>query len=323
MTRRYLVTGGAGFIGSNFIRYILEHEPDALITNLDALTNVGIEATISGLDEEPRHQFIKGDIRDAELVDDLMPGHDVVVHFAAETHVDRSIVDPAPFLTTNVLGTGVLLEAALRHEVPRFVNISTDEVYGSIDVGQATEDDLLNPSSPYSSSKASSDLVAISFHVTYGYDVVVSRCTNNYGPYQLPEKVIPLFVTNLLEGRKVPLYGDGTNQRDWLFVEDHCAAIHLLVDSGSTGQIYNIGADAQLSNLELTDAILDIMGKDDTWIERVPDRPGHDFRYAVDSSKIRRLGWSPRHDFRERLEDTIAWYQNREDWWAPIKRDWT
>ena len=319
MARRYLVTGGAGFIGSNFVRYLLRHEPDARITNLDALTYAGVPATVAELDESPNHTFVKGDIRDHGLVDELMPGHNVVVHFAAESHVDRSIEGPATFLETNVVGTGVVVDAAYRHGVPRFVHVSTDEVYGSLAEGFATETDPLAPSSPYSSSKAGSDLLVHSYAVTYGYDVIVTRCTNNYGPYQFPEKVIPLFVTNLLEGKTVPLYGDGRNERDWLFVDDHCAALHLLVDEGEAGSIYNIGANEQLSNLDLTHAILEGLGRDESSIEYVPDRLGHDLRYAVDSTKLRGLGWVPRHDFREHLAETIAWYRAREDWWRPLK----
>jgi dTDP-glucose 4,6-dehydratase len=319
MPRKYLVTGGAGFIGSNFVRYLLDNEPEAIVTNLDLLTYAGVPATLAELDAYPHHHFVKGDIRDEELVDEVLPGHDVVVHFAAESHVDRSIAGPTPFLSTNVVGTGVLLDAAQRHEVPRFIHISTDEVYGSIDDGFATEQAVLDPSSPYSSSKAGSDLLVLSYFITYGFPVVVTRCTNNYGPYQYPEKVIPLFVTNLLEGKKVPLYGHGRNERDWLFVEDHCSAVHLLVDQGEPGQIYNIGGNSQLPNHELTARILQHFGLDESWIERVPDRLGHDLRYAVDSSKVRSLGWAPAHDFDERLEDTIAWYRQREDWWRPLK----
>jgi dTDP-glucose 4,6-dehydratase len=217
------------------------------------------------------------------------------------------------------VGTGVVLDAAQRHEVPRFIHISTDEVYGSVSEGFAREDAVLDPSSPYSSSKAGSDLLALSYFITYDYPVVVTRCTNNYGPFQFPEKVIPLFVTNLLEGKKVPLYGEGRNERDWLYVEDHCSAVHLLVDQGRPGEVYNIGANAQLPNIDLTTRILEHFGLDESWIERVPDRLGHDLRYAVDSSKIRSLGWAPDHDFDERLEDTIAWYRDREDWWRPLK----
>jgi len=319
MSRKYLITGGAGFIGSNFIRYLLTTEPDAQVTNLDALTYAGVLATVEELDSNSAHRFVKGNICDAELVDQVMPGHDVVVHFAAESHVDRSIAGPTPFLETNVVGTGVLLDAALRHGVPRFIHVSTDEVYGSVAEGFASEDAPLEPSSPYSSSKAGSDLLALSYHATYGYPVVVTRCTNNYGPYQFPEKVIPLFVTNLLEGKKVPLYGSGMNERDWLYVEDHCAALHLLVDKAEVGRIYNIGANEQLPNLTLTEAILEAFGLDDAWIEWVPDRLGHDFRYAVDSSKVRSLGWKPKHEFEDRLAETIDWYREREDWWRPLK----
>jgi dTDP-glucose 4,6-dehydratase len=319
LARRYLVTGGAGFIGSNFIRHLLEAEPDATVTNLDLLTYAGVQATVAELDAYPSHEFVKGDIRDEGLVDQVVPGHDVVVHFAAESHVDRSIAGPSPFLSTNVVGTGVLLDAAQRHEIPRFIHVSTDEVYGSVEEGFAMEDAVLDPSSPYSSSKAGADLLVLSYFNTFDYQVMITRCTNNYGPYQFPEKVIPLFVTNLLEGKKLPLYGQGRNERDWLYVEDHCAAIHLLVEHGEPGQVYNVGANAQLPNLELTRRILQHFGRDESWIEEVPDRPGHDSRYAVDSSKIRSLGWSPAHDFDERLEDTIAWYREREDWWRPLK----
>jgi dTDP-glucose 4,6-dehydratase len=319
MSRRYLVTGGAGFIGSNFIQYLLEHEPDATVTNLDALTYAGVRATVEELDGSANHTFVHGDIRDAKLVDELMPGHDVVVHFAAESHVDRSIEGPSVFLETNMVGTGVLLNAALNHGVPRFIHVSTDEVYGSIPEGFASESAPLDPSSPYSSSKAGSDLLARSYWVTYGYPVLITRCTNNYGPYQFPEKVIPLFVTNLLEGKQVPLYGDGRNERDWLYVEDHCSALHLLVDQGEAGEIYNIGANAQLPNIELTRAILEALGKDERDIDYVEDRLGHDRRYAVDSTKIRALGWAPRHDFPRRLADTIEWYRERRDWWGPLK----
>jgi dTDP-glucose 4,6-dehydratase len=272
------------------------------------------------LDEHANHHFVRGDIRDVELVDSLVPGHDVIVNFAAESHVDRSIEGPSVFLETNVVGTGVLIDAARRHAVPRFVQVSTDEVYGSISEGFAPEDAPLEPSSPYSASKAGSDLLVKSYQVTFDYPAIITRCTNNYGPYQFPEKVIPLFVTNLLADRKVPLYGSGKNERDWLYVEDHCAAIHLVVDQGTPGEVYNIGADAQLANIDLTHALLEAMGKDESHIEYVPDRPGHDLRYAVDSSKIRRLGWAPRYTLEQRLLDTIEWYRSREDWWGPLRK---
>lgn len=319
MTRRYLVTGGAGFIGSNFIRHVFESEPGASVTNLDLLTYAGVKSTVEELDLFEQHQFVQGDIRDTDLVDRLMSDHDVVVHFAAESHVDRSIEGPSVFLETNVVGTGVLIDAARRHGVDRFIHVSTDEVYGSISEGFAPENAHLEPSSPYSASKAGSDLLVQSYAVTFDYPAIVTRCTNNYGPYQFPEKVIPLFVTNLLDGKSVPLYGDGRNERDWLHVRDHCAAIHMLVDDGTPGETYNIGANAQLSNLELTHRILDRMGLDEGRIERVTDRPGHDLRYAVDSSKLRSMGWSPEHTFDEWLDRTIAWYREREDWWRPLK----
>jgi dTDP-glucose 4,6-dehydratase len=317
--RRYLVTGGAGFIGSNFVRFVLDAEPDATVTNLDLLTYAGVKSTVDELDRDPRHTFVLGDIRDPDLVDRLMADHDVVVHFAAESHVDRSIEGPSVFLETNVVGTGVLIDAARRHGVGRFMHVSTDEVYGSVEDGFAPEDAVLEPSSPYSASKAGSDLLVQSYGVTFGYQAIVTRCTNNYGPYQFPEKVIPLFVTNLLDGKRLPLYGEGRNERDWLYVEDHCAAIHLLVDEGTPGDTYNIGANAQVSNLDLTKKILTLMDLDETWIEHVEDRPGHDLRYAVDSSKLRGLGWAPAHTFDEWLEDTIDWYRRRQDWWRPLK----
>ena len=319
MGRSYLVTGGAGFIGSNFVRWVLDHEDEATITNLDLLTYAGVRATVDELDQDPRHRFVQGDISDSALVDELVPGHDVVVNFAAESHVDRSIAGPRVFLETNVVGTGTVLDAARRHRVPQFVQVSTDEVYGSIAEGFAPESAPLDPSSPYSASKAAADLLVRSYQVTFDYPAIITRCTNNYGPYQFPEKMIPLFVTNLTEGRTVPLYGDGLNERDWLYVEDHCAAIHLLVDRGDPGQVYNIGADAQVTNLELTRRLLAITGRDEAAIDYVTDRPGHDRRYAVDSSKIRALGWAPRHSLDQRLEDTVRWYADRGDWWRPIR----
>ncbi|MBK5268695.1 MAG: GDP-mannose 4,6-dehydratase, partial [Acidimicrobiia bacterium] len=258
-------------------------------------------------------------IRDLALVDKLVSEADVVVNFAAESHVDRSIDGPSVFLETNVVGTGVLIDAACRHNVGRFVQVSTDEVYGSIAEGFAPENAPLDPSSPYSASKAGSDLLVHSYGVTFDYPAIITRCTNNYGPYQFPEKMIPLFVTNLLEGKQVPVYGDGLNERDWLYVEDHCSAIYLLANEGQPGEIYNIGANAQVSNLELTKRLLAATGRDDSFINFVADRPGHDRRYAVDSSKLRNLGWAPAHTLDARLEDTIAFYRDRQDWWGPLK----
>jgi dTDP-glucose 4,6-dehydratase len=317
--RRYLVTGGAGFIGSNFIRYLSRHEPGAQVTNLDLLTYAGVEATARELDALPGHQLVRGDICDADLVEKVVIDHDVVVHFAAESHVDRSIEGPAVFLETNVLGTGTLLEAAHRQRVKRFIHVSTDEVYGSVSGQPAGEDAPLRPSSPYSASKAGADMVALAFATTYDCPVIVTRCGNNYGPYQHPEKLIPRFVTNLLDDRRVPLFGTGEHERDWLFVEDHCAAIHLLIDDGVPGEIYNIGAGDQRSNIEVTRRILRSLGRDESWIDYVPDRLGHDLKYAVDSSKLRGLGWVPAHDFDDRLEETVDWYRARQDWWRPIK----
>ncbi len=319
MSRSYLVTGGAGFIGSNFIRLVLDREPQSTVINLDLLTYAGVRATADELDRHDAHRFVEGDIRDGELVERLVTDVDVVVNFAAESHVDRSIAGPGVFLETNVVGTGVLIDAARRAGVGTFIQVSTDEVYGSIAEGFAPEDAPLDPSSPYSASKAGADLLVSSYGVTYGYPAIITRCTNNYGPYQFPEKVIPLFVTNLSEGKTVPVYGDGLNERDWLYVEDHCAAIHLLVDEGLPGEVYNIGANAQLTNLELTHALLATMGLDESRIEFVPDRPGHDRRYAIDSTKLRALGWEPRRSFDEGLGETVAWYAEREDWWRPLK----
>jgi dTDP-glucose 4,6-dehydratase len=319
MPRRFLVTGGAGFIGSNFIRQLLLHNPDAEVTNLDLLTYAGVKATVDELDVSPRHTFIQGDIRDVELVDLVVPGHEIMVNFAAESHVDRSIEGPSVFLETNFVGTGVLLDAARRQEVPTFVQVSTDEVYGSIPKGFASEEDKLDPSSPYSSSKAAADLLVRSYATTYGYQAIITRCTNNYGPYQFPEKLIPLFATNLLAGRKVPLYGDGGNERDWLHVEDHCTAIRLVIERGTPGEIYNIGSGSQVTNLELTRRILAIVGHDESMIQYVEDRLGHDRRYALDATKTTALGWAPSHSLDERLAETVEWYRTRRDWWEPLR----
>ncbi len=321
MTTRLLVTGGAGFIGSNFIRRVLsDPDRDVEVLNYDALTYAGVRATVDELDEDERHTFVHGDIADARIVATAMKGIDRVVHFAAESHVDRSIAGPTVFLTTNVVGTGVLLQAALDAGVDRFLHVSTDEVYGSVSEGYPDEHARLDPSSPYSSSKAGSDLLALSYHRTFGLDVRVTRCTNNYGPYQFPEKVIPLFVTNLLDDGTVPLYGDGRNERDWLHVDDHCAALELVLESGAPGEVYNIGANAQLANIDLTNRILDELGKDASSIEHVEDRLGHDLRYAVDSSKVRGLGWEPRQPFEQRLAETVAWYRDHQDWWRPLRQ---
>lgn len=316
---RILVTGGAGFIGSHFVRTLLDPEnpggPTG-VTVLDALTYAGDTANLAPVADDPRLRFVHGDIRDHALVDGLLPGHDAVVHFAAESHVDRSIANGTDFTSTNVLGTQTLLEAAVRHGLDRFLHVSTDEVYGSIAEGSWTEDHPLDPSSPYSASKAASDLLALAYHRTHGLDVRVTRCSNNYGPYQHTEKVIPLFTTRLLQGRTVPLYGDGRNSRDWLHVDDHCHALRLVLDGGRPGQVYNIGGGTELTNTELTAHLLKECGA--TWdsVEHVPDRKGHDLRYSVDHSKIStELGYHPRHTFEEGLTQTVTWYRAHPDRW--------
>ncbi|MGW5461354.1 dTDP-glucose 4,6-dehydratase [Streptomyces sp. NPDC003996] len=316
-----LVTGAAGFIGSAYVRMLLADEsPDApRLTVLDKLTYAGTLANLpSG---HPRLDFVQGDICDAALVDKLMAEADQVVHFAAESHVDRSIEGAGEFVRTNVLGTQTLLDAALRHGTGPFVHISTDEVYGSIDTGSWPEEHPLAPNSPYSASKASSDLLALAYHRTHGLDVRVTRCSNNYGPHQFPEKVIPLFVTNLLDGLKVPLYGDGRNVRDWLHVDDHCHGIDLVRTQGRPGEVYNIGGGTELSNKELTGLLLDACGAGWDRVEYVTDRKGHDLRYSVDWSKARdELGYRPRRDFTAGLAETVAWYRDHRDWWEPLKR---
>ncbi len=321
---RILVTGAAGFIGSNFVRRMLEGTypafADAEVTVLDKLTYAGNIENLAPVADSPRYTFVEGDICDPGLLAELMGGHDAVVHFAAESHVDRSITGAADFVLTNVLGTQQLLQAALNADVDRFVHVSTDEVYGSIESGSWPEDWPLQPNSPYSASKAGSDLIARSYARTFGMDVRITRCSNNYGPYQFPEKVIPLFVTNLMDGLPVPLYGSGTNVRDWLHVDDHCNGIQLVLDGGRAGEVYNIGGGTELTNVELTDLILDAMGAGPEMIKRVADRKGHDLRYSVDITKISdELGYAPQVPFADGLADTIAWYQNNEDWWRPLK----
>jgi len=316
-----LVTGGCGFIGSNFIRYLLGKQQSATIFNLDKLTYAGNPANLRDIAADGRYRFIHGDICDPVLVKDLLQREKIrtIVHFAAESHVDRSISDASDFIRTNVLGTFTLLDAALSAHIDRFIHISTDEVYGSTCKGSFRETDPLNPSSPYSSSKASSDLIARSYCITHGLPVIVTRCTNNYGPYQYPEKLIPLFVTNLLEGKKIPVYGTGENVRDWIHVLDHCKAIDCVLDQGTPGEIYNIGSDNERSNLDITQMILNALGKDESCIEYVKDRPGHDFRYSLDSSKLKSLGWRPEYSFEQGLKDTIEWYTTNAWWWHPLK----
>ncbi|MCB0994091.1 MAG: dTDP-glucose 4,6-dehydratase [Acidimicrobiales bacterium] len=315
---KLFVTGGAGFIGSNYVRHVLATTDDS-VTVYDALTYAGNLDNLRGLDDDPRYAFVQGDICDRDAVLEAMAGHDAVVHFAAESHVDRSIVDPDAFVRTNCDGTNVICDAARRVEVQRLLHISTDEVYGSIEDGSFTETDPLGPRSPYSASKAGSDLIALSYHTTYGLPVVVTRSSNNFGPYQFPEKVIPLFVTNLLDGNKVPLYGDGLNIRDWCFVADNCTGVDLVLRKGITGEIYNIGAGNELTNRELTMKILERCGRDESFIEYVTDRLGHDRRYSIDVSKVEALGWTTRRDLDEALDETVAWYRDNRWWWEPLK----
>nr|WP_055507591.1 dTDP-glucose 4,6-dehydratase [Nonomuraea pusilla] len=320
---RILVTGGAGFIGSHYVRSLLRGAYDACedvrVTVLDKLTYAGNPANLAAVAGRPEYRFVRGDIADAALLAEVVPGHDAVVNFAAETHVDRSITGAADFVTTNVLGTQRLLQAALDADVRTFVQISTDEVYGSIAEGSWTEDEPLLPNSPYSAAKAGADLLCRSYHRTYGLDVRITRCSNNYGPYQYPEKIIPLFVTNLVDGRPVPLYGDGRNVREWLHVDDHCRAVQLVLEKGAPGEVYNVGGGVELTNLELTGRLLDAFGAGWDTVERVPDRPGHDLRYSVDSGKIRAIGYEPRVDFEQGLADVVRWYRDNPDWWRPLK----
>ncbi|HWM04080.1 MAG TPA: dTDP-glucose 4,6-dehydratase [Actinophytocola sp.] len=321
---RVLVTGGAGFIGSHYVRKVLGGAYDTLaeaeVVVLDKLTYAGSEANLESVRDNPRLRFVQGDICDSRLVAELMAGIDLVVHFAAESHVDRSILGAADFVMTNVVGTQTLLQAATDAEVGKFVHVSTDEVYGSIDDGSWPETHPLEPNSPYSASKASSDLLARSFFRTHGLPVCITRCSNNYGPYQFPEKVIPLFVTNLMDGKKVPLYGDGLNVRDWLHVDDHCWGIQLVADAGRAGEVYNIGGGTELNNLELTGRLLAAFGVDEAMVERVTDRKAHDRRYSVDITKISsELGYQPLMSFDEGLADTITWYRENRTWWEPLR----
>jgi dTDP-glucose 4,6-dehydratase len=321
---RVLITGGAGFIGSHYARTLLSGGypawADASVTVLDKLTYSGNVANLDPVRDNPRLTFVHGDICDPVTADEVVPGHDVIVHFAAESHVDRSIRGASAFVMTNVLGTQVLLDAALRFGVSRFLHVSTDEVYGSIETGSWTEAQPVDPRSPYSAAKAGSDLIALAYARTHGLDVVVTRCSNNYGPYQFPEKVIPLFVTNLLDGRKVPLYGDGGNIRDWLHVDDHAYGIQLVAEGGRTGEIYHIGGGTELTNKELTARLLEACGSGWEMVEHVEDRKGHDRRYSVDITKIREeLGYTPRIPFDEGLAATVAWYRENRAWWEPLR----
>jgi len=322
MSYSLLVTGGAGFIGSNFIHLLLDKKPDWNLICLDALTYAGNLANLQACLEHPRFTFVKGDIADPKTVSEVFARTiDGVVNFAAESHVDRSIMGCAEFIRTNVQGTQVLLDAAKQHSVQRFLQISTDEVYGSLGpAGYFTETTPLAPNSPYSASKAAADLLVRSYFETYKFPVLITRCSNNYGPYQFPEKLIPLFITNLLTGKKVPVYGDGLNVRDWIHVEDHCAAILTVLEKGIPGQVYNIGGNNEQTNMEITRLLLEMLGKDDSSIEYVPDRLGHDRRYAIDASKIlKELGWQPAVKFSDGLRHTVQWYKQNQSWWQEIK----
>jgi len=316
---KILVTGGAGFIGSNFVRHVLGNHSGDAVVNLDKLTYAGNLENLRDVEKDPRYRFVRGDICDGALVRDLMDGVDAVVHFAAETHVDRSNAAADEFLRTNANGTFTLLEAARERKVQRFVAIGTDEVYGSIAKGAAREGDALNPSNPYSASKAAADLLARAYWTTHRLPVLITRSSNNFGPYQYPEKVIPLFITNALEDKPLPLYGDGKNVRDWLYVLDNCAAIDLVLRKGKDGEIYNIGGGHEVENVALTRQVLHLLGKPESLITPVTDRPGHDRRYALDSSKMAGLGWKPAHSFASALQATVAWYREHESWWQPIK----
>jgi dTDP-glucose 4,6-dehydratase len=319
------VTGGAGFIGSTYVRTLLRGGypayAGARVTVLDKLTYSGNPANLAPIADDEAYTFVHGDICDADLLAQILPGHDAVVHFAAESHVDRSIEGARPFVTTNVLGTQTLLDASLQAGIGRFLHVSTDEVYGSITEGSWTEEWPLRPNSPYSASKAGSDLLALAYHRTHGMDLVVTRCSNNYGPYQYPEKVIPLFVTNLLDGKPVPLYGDGLNVRDWLHVADHCSGIQLALEKGRAGEIYNIGGGRELTNKELTHLLLEATGRDwDTSVQYVEDRKAHDRRYSLSIEKIQdELGYAPAVAFEDGIADTVAWYRDNRAWWEPLK----
>ena len=317
---KILVTGAAGFIGSSFVRLFLKRHPDSHIVTFDKLTYAGNIKNLESVMDDKNHTFIKGDICQPEQVEKAFDGVEAVVHFAAESHVDRSIEDASTFIKTNVTGTGVLLEAARRRSVKKFVHVSTDEVYGSIAEGLFTEQSHLHPNSPYSASKAGSDLLALSYHATFGLPVAVTRCSNNFGPYQFPEKLIPLFITNAMEDRELPIYGDGLYTRDWIYVDDHSSAIESVLLNGRPGETYNIGGSCEKKNIEITDLILKKLGKPDSLKRYVQDRLGHDRRYAIDSSKIQtELGWKPEHDFDKAIGDTIDWYRTNEPWWRDVK----
>jgi dTDP-glucose 4,6-dehydratase len=319
--RRWLVTGGLGFIGSSFVRLALRERPDVAVTVLDSMTYAANPANVAEIAADPRYRFVKGDIADAGAVDAAVgDGVEAIVNFAAETHVDRSILDPEAFIRTDVMGTHVLLEAVRRHGIARFLQVSTDEVYGHVEDGASAESDPVRPRSPYAASKAGGDLQVLAYYTTFGTPVLITRGSNTYGPFQYPEKLIPLFVTNLLDGEQVPVYGDGLQVRDWLHVDDHARGIARVLEHGTCGEIYNLGGGNSRTNVEVTTELLRLTGRD--WaasVRHVTDRPGHDRRYALDSAKARAVGWSPRVDFANGLAETVAWYRAREEWWRPIK----
>ena len=319
--KTYLITGGCGFIGSNYVRYILSNEKECRIVNLDKLTYAGNPKNLSDVDNDDRYIFVHGDICDEKVVDEIFSDYhpDIVFNFAAESHVDRSIGKPDDFIRSDMFGVFTLLEAMKLHGGELFVQISTDEVYGSIEKGEFSETDPLMPSNPYSASKAGGDRLAYSYYVTYKLPVIVTRASNNYGPFQYPEKLIPLFVTNALEDQPLPLYGDGKNVRDWLYVEDHCSALHFIMTNGVLGEIYNIGGGNEMQNIEITRLILDHLSKPEGLIRFVEDRKGHDQRYALSINKLRQLGWEPKHDFTDGLRTTIDWYVSNNNWWRKIK----
>ena len=322
--KKILITGGAGFIGSNFVRYILQKAENGKqkteIINLDKLVYSGNIENLKDIEKNPRYSFVKGDICDKKLVNKLTKNCDAIVNFAAESHVDRSIQDATEFIRTNVLGTQVLLDAAKKHNVKRFIQISTDEVYGSVNKGYSNESSALRPNSPYAASKASADLLARSYFVTYNFPVIIVRSSNNFGPFQHPEKLIPLFVTNALENKKVPLYSDGSNVREWLYVQDNCDAINFVLSSGRPGEIYNIGSGNERKNIDLTKTILRLLGKGESLIEFVKDRPGHDKRYALNIAKLKKLGWKPKQRFEKAIKETVLWYKENPKWWKRIKK---
>ncbi|MBU9706516.1 dTDP-glucose 4,6-dehydratase [Paenibacillus sp. AK121] len=319
---KLLVTGGAGFIGSNFVLYMLQQHPDYEIVNVDALTYAGNLENLKFIENHPHHTFVKADIADAQAIDQLMQqGIDMVVNFAAESHVDRSILEPEVFVKTNVLGTQVLLNAAKKYNVTKFVQVSTDEVYGSLgETGLFTEETPLQPNSPYSASKAGGDLLVRAYHETFGLPVNITRCSNNYGPYQFPEKLIPLMISRALSDQQLPVYGDGLNIRDWLYVEDHCSAIDLVIHQGKLGEVYNIGGNNERTNVYIVKTILEELGKPESLISYVQDRPGHDRRYGIDPTKImNELGWKPKHSFETGIKETIRWYLDNKEWWTRIQ----